>query len=165
MDIITVLLQSKELALQRQELSQTKDTLQTQTTFLASQHDERLRVSNDQVIEQKLETLKKCLSRTDFEKIDAIDVNTNTLHRGHMTWMTNKSLSLDASPERLIASLNTFRKNAKLLQKKDKVLVRPDLKRWSQAKALCSEILKLSTDGTLGIQAVSYTHLTLPTKA
>lgn len=150
--IITVLIQSNELSLQRQELSETRTTLQKQTSFLASQHDERLRIATNQVIEQKLKTLKKYLSRTDFEKIDAIDLNNNTLFRGHMTWITNKSLKQDASFERYIKSFNALPKNTRTVRKLNRALVKPGLKRWIQAKAICEEILIELKNCTIAMQ-------------
>lgn len=150
--IITVLLQSSELALQRQELAQTRHTLEKQTSFLASQESERIRLSIDSLIETKIDTLGKLMHEPSFDAFDAISKNDDKFLRRHMSWITDKKRSLGISNEELIKSLNTFIKNVRLLRKKGIYLVRPNLKNWEEVSSITQEILVLLEDATPAMQ-------------
>lgn len=150
--IITVLLQSSELALQRQELAQTRSTLEKQTGFLASQESERSRLSIDDLIETKIDALRNLIHKPSFETFDAVSKTENKLLREHMLWITDKKRSLGISIEEFISSLNTFTKNAALMRKRDIYLVKPDLKYWYEVRTISQEILSLLDNATLGMR-------------
>jgi len=146
--IITVLLQSNELSLQREELAQTRNTLEKQTSYLAAQEGERVSLSVDKLIMTKFDTLEKLKHVPSFEAFDAVDSYNNQLLRKHMAWITNKRRKLGLSNSELISSLKSFIKNSKNLREKEIYLVRPDLKCWTEIRDISREILELAETAT-----------------
>ncbi|RKQ69629.1 hypothetical protein DES40_2432 [Litorimonas taeanensis] len=93
--ITTVLLQSKELALQREELERTRTTLEKQTLFLANQDEDRKTKETDETINAKLKSLLKELPEVAFDRFLLVKQQGNETELKRVTFLTKENLSLD----------------------------------------------------------------------
>ena len=146
--IVTVLLQANELSLQRQELKQTRQSLQTQTGFLEAQNNDRLSLSVNKQIETKIETLSLLIKKPDFEALDGIGIEDNVLRRRYIQWITNKKRRLDLSSEEFADELKALVKNIRLKRDTGIYIVKPDSKNWEEIRTVAGEILDLSEHAT-----------------
>ena len=147
--IITVLLQGKELTLQREELERTRVTLEKQTKFLENQDFTRNIEKADRLIRSKLNTLTETLNKNYFSEFK-IKCNDVSEQEKAVTWLTKKSVELDSSIDKFIKAYQSFSINMQQFSSDGWCISsnyqKPE--KWVQIRQLCKEILELSENGS-----------------